>query len=165
MVKVLAYSVVGWGSWVVAATRGKGFPGQIGLQFAQADAFPTINLSGIDSPSGNILSTGTNAVFIENTFIPSDTLTLVRGKHILRFGAEVMFAQDNSTPWGSIQPATLTFTGQFTSNSPNNLAVGYAAVFLGDVQTWNTSTQPQHGMRARNPSFFVQDAIKLCANT
>ena len=158
------YSFVRQANWFVPQTLGKGYPAQIGLQFAQADAFPTINFSGINSPTSNILSTGTNAVFIENTFIPSDTLTLVRGKHILHFGAEVMFAQDNSTPWGSIQPANLTFTGQFTSNSPNNLEVGYADFLLGDVQTWSTSTQPEHGMREKNPSFFVQDDIKLRRN-
>src|SRR5215469_15415999 len=164
MVNEFRYSFVRQANWFVPQTLGKGYPAQIGLRFAQADAFPTINLSGIDSPNGGILSTGTNAVFIENTFIPSDTLTLVRGKHILHFGGEVLFAQDNSTPWGSIQPAALTFTGQFTSNSPNNLEVGYADFLLGDVQTWSTSTQPEHGMRAKNPSFFVQDDFKLRRN-
>lgn len=164
LVNEFRYSFVRQGNWFVPQTLHKGYPAQIGLQFAQADAFPTVNFSGIDSPSTNVLSTGTNAVFIENTFIPSDTLTLVRGKHILHFGGEVLFAQDNSTPWGSIQPANLTFTGQFTSNSPNNLEVGYADFLLGDVQTWSTSTQPEHGMRAKNPSFFVQDDIKLRRN-
>ena len=164
MVNEFRYSFVRQANWFVPQTLGKGYPAQIGLQFAQADAFPTISLAGINSPSPNILSTGTNAVFIENTFIPSDILTLVRGKHILHLGAEVMFAQDNSTPWGSIQPASLTFTGQYTSNSPNNLEVGYADFLLGDVQTWSTSTQPEHGMREKNPSFFVQDDIKLRRN-
>ena len=49
---------------------------------------------------------------IENTFIPSDVLTLVHGKHILHFGGEGMFEQDNSTPWGSIVGAQFNFTGQ-----------------------------------------------------
>ena len=45
------YSFVRQANWFVPQTLGKGYPAQIGLQFAQADAFPTINLSGIDSPS------------------------------------------------------------------------------------------------------------------
>jgi len=88
---------------------------------------------------------------------------MIKGKHILHFGGEVMFAQDNSTPWGSIQPANLNFTGQYTTNDPTQ-TVGYADFLLGDVQGWNTSTQPEHGMRAKNPSFFAQDDIKLRPN-
>jgi hypothetical protein len=164
MVNEFRYSFVRQANWFVPQTLGKGYVAQIGLQFSQADAFPTINLSGTDSPSSNILSTGTNAVFIENTFIPSDVLTLVRGKHILHFGAEVMFAQDNSTPWGSINPATLSFTGQFTNTNPSVSETGYVDFLLGDVQSWSTSTQPEHGMRERNPSFFAQDDIKLRPN-
>ena len=155
------YSFVRQGNWFVPQTLGKGYPAQLGLLFSNADVFPTVAISGTGGP-GN-LGPGTNAVFIENTFIPSDVVTLIRGKHILHFGGEVMFAQDNSTPWGSINGANFTFTGQYTTNDPT-VNVGYADFLLGDVQQWSTSTQPEHGMRARNPSFFVQDDIKLRPN-
>ena len=59
--------------------------------------------------------------------------------------------------------ANFTFTGQFTTSNPA-VDVGYADFLLGDVQQWSTSTQPEHGMRAKNPSFFVQDDIKLRPN-
>jgi hypothetical protein len=163
MVNEFRYSFVRQGNWFVPQTLGKGYPAQLGLQFSNADVFPTVNFNGTGAPTNNVLSPGTNAVFIENTFIPSDVLTLVRGKHILHFGGEVMFAQDNSTPWGSIHGADFTFTGQYTTNNPK-VNVGYADFLLGDVQQWSTSTQPEHGMRARNPSFFAQDDIKLRPN-
>ncbi len=166
MVNEFRYSFCPPGQLVCSANVGQGLPGADPvLQFSQADAFPTINIGGTGapaSPNGNMMSTGTNAVFIENTFIPSDTLTLVRGKHILHFGGEVMFAQDNSTPWGSINPATFAFTGQFTTNGATE--VGYADFLLGDAQSWSTSTQPEHGMREKNPSFFAQDDIKVRRN-
>jgi Carboxypeptidase regulatory-like domain len=161
MVNEFRYSFVRQANWFVPQTLGKGFPTQIGLQFSNADVFPTVAISGTGGP-GN-LAPGTNAVFIENTFIPSDVLTIVKGKHILHFGGEVMFAQDNSTPWGSINGANFTFSGQYTTNNPA-VNVGYADFLLGDVQAWSTSTQPEHGMRARNPSFFAQDDIKLRSN-
>ena len=161
LVNEFRYSFVRQGNWFVPQTLKKGFPATLGLQFSQADAFPNVNISGSSSPSN--LNTGTNAVFIENTFIPSDVLTLIKGRHILHFGGEVMFEQDNSTPWGSIQPANLTFTGQYTTNDSTK-NVGYADFLLGDVQAWSTSTQPEHGMRAKNPSFFAQDDIKLRPN-
>ena len=55
------------------------------------------------------------------------------------------------------------FTGQFTTSNPTN-NVGYADFLLGDAQQWSTSTQPEHGMRAKNLSFFAQDDIKLRPN-
>ena len=161
LVNEFRFSFVRQGNWFVPQSLGKGFPTTLGLQFSQADAFPTVNISGSSSPTA--LNTGTNAVFIENTFIPSDVLTMIKGRHILHFGGEVMFEQDNSTPWGSIQPANLSFTGQYTTNDPTQ-TVGYADFLLGDVQAWSTSTQPEHGMRAKNPSFFAQDDIKLRSN-
>jgi len=161
LVNEFRFSFVRQGNWFVPQSLGKGFPATLGLQFSQADAFPNVSINGSSSPDG--LNTGTNAVFIENTFIPSDVLTLIKGRHILHFGGEVMFAQDNSTPWGSIQPANLTFTGQYTTNDATQ-TVGYADFLLGDVQSWSTSTQPEHGMRAKNPSFFAQDDIKLRPN-
>ena len=161
LVNEFRYSFVRQSNWFVPQTLGKGFPASLGLKFSQADVFPTVQLQGNSAP--NQLNTGTNAVFIENTFIPSDVLTLIRGKHILHFGGEVMFEQDNSTPWGSIHGADMSFTGQFT-NAGLGSGVGYADFLLGDVQQWSTSTQPEHGMRAKNPSFFAQDDIKLRPN-
>jgi hypothetical protein len=158
LVNEFRYSFVRQGNWFVPQTLGKGFPAALGLQFSHADVFPTVAVSGTGGPTN--LSPGTNAVFIENTFAPSDVLTLMLGKHILHFGGEVLFEQDNSTPWGSIHGADFTFTGQYTTSNPQ-FEVGYADFLLGDVQQWSTSTQPEHGMRAKNPSFFVQDDIKL----
>ena len=71
--------------------------------------------------------------------------------------------EDNSTPWGAVNGATVTFTGQYTTSNPT-VQVGYADFLLGDVQAWNTATQPKHYMRAKNPSFFAQDDIKLRRN-
>jgi hypothetical protein len=161
LVNEFRYSFVRQGNWFVPQTLGKGYPAALGLKFSQADVFPTVSISGSGGPTN--LSPGTNAVFIENTFIPSDVLTMIRGKHILHFGGEVMFEQDNSTPWGSIHGADFTFTGQYTTTDPTK-QVGYVDFLLGDVQQWSTSTQPEHGMRAKNPSFFAQDDIKLRPN-
>ena len=158
MVNEFRYSFVRQGNWFVPASLGKGYPTKLGLQFSTVDEYPTVNISGTGGNNGT-LNPGTNAVFIENTFVLSDVLTMIRGKHILHFGGEVMFEQDNSTPWGNLNGATLGFSGQYT-----NGGVGYADFLLGDVQSWSTQTQPEHGMRARNPSFFVQDDIKLRPN-
>ena len=107
---------------------------------------------------------GTEALFIQNSFAASDSLTWIKGKNILHFGGEVLMEQDNSTPWGGINGATLGFTGQFTTSNPAVSESGYADFLLGDVQSWNTNTQPKHYMRANNPSFYAQDDMKLRPN-
>ena len=140
---------------------GQGIPAKIGLQFSTADVFPSVNIDGTGAPSG--LGPGTEALFIQNTYAPSDTFTWIKGKHILHFGGELLMEEDNSTPWGAVNGATMTFTGQYTTSNPL-VQVGYADFLLGDVQSWNTATQPKHYMRAKNPSFFAQDDIKLRRN-
>ncbi len=140
---------------------GQGIPAKIGLQFSTADVFPSVNIDGTGAPSG--IGPGTEALFIQNTFAPSDTFTWITGKHILHFGGELLMEEDNSTPWGAVNGATVTFTGQYTTSDPL-VQVGYADFLLGDVQSWNTATQPKHYMRAKNPSFFAQDDIKFRRN-
>jgi hypothetical protein len=161
LVNEFRQSFVRQGNWFVPQSLGKGYPTTLGLQFSYADVMPTVSIGGTGGPGG--LGPGTNAVFIENTFVPSDMVTLMKGKNILHFGGELMFAEDNSTPWGSINGASVSFSGQFTTSNPS-VDVGYADFLLGDVQSWSTQTQPSHMMRAKNGSLFVQDDIKLRPN-
>ena len=164
MVNEFRYSFVRQANWFVPQTLDKGYPASLGLQFSQADVFPNIAVNGTGSPNPtNVLGTGTNAVFIENTFIPSDVLTLVRGKHILHFGAEVMFAQDNSTPWGSIHGADFTFTGQYTSTLPGRCR-SWTPTSCREMCNLGTFTQPEHGMRERNRRFLLR-TTSSCGRT
>jgi Carboxypeptidase regulatory-like domain len=141
---------------------GQGIPAKIGLQFSTADVLPTINIGGTGGQS--TIQPGTEALFIQNSFLAGDSLTWIKGKNILHFGGEVLMEQDNSTPWGGINGATLGFSGQFTTSNPAVSEAGYADFLLGDVQAWNTNSTPKHYMRANNPSFYAQDDIKLRPN-
>ena len=40
-------------------------------------------------------------------FDPSDVVTMIRGKHVLHFGGELLFFRDNTTAWGNINGATV----------------------------------------------------------
>jgi hypothetical protein len=148
--------------WFAQGSLGEGIPAKIGLQFSTADVLPSINISGTGGQS--TIQPGTEALFIQNSFLAGDSLTWIKGKNILHFGGEVLMEQDNSTPWGGINGATLGFSGQFTTSNPAVSEAGYADFLLGDVQSWNTNSTPKHYMRANNPSFYVQDDIKLRPN-
>jgi hypothetical protein len=154
------YSFVRGGNWFLPGSLKKGYPAQLGLQFAKVDMFPNITIKGIGGDN-NTLNPQTNAIYIQNAFDLSDVVTMIRGKHILHFGADLLMEQDNSTPWGNLNGASLTFTGQYTSANSN---IGYSDFLLGDVQQWSALNQGSEGMRSKLPAVFAQDDIKLLPN-
>ena len=166
------------GNWFVPYTIGKGYPQKLGLQYSKADVFPQMSVSQSATASGSggsgsvaiccspVLQPGTNAIYIENTFQPSDVVTMIRGRHILHFGGELLDYQANYTPWGNTQSGNFTFTGVYTQQ---NATVGsggsaYADFLLGDVNSWTATNQPESGMRMKSPQFFVQDDVKIRPN-
>ena len=150
------------GNWFTPQTLGQGVPKQLGLNYAKADVAPQINISGTCC-SG--IGPSTNAIYVENSFEPSDVVTMIRGRHILKFGGELLAYQDNSTPWGNINAATLGFSGVFTQSAPfGSGGVAYADFLLGQVDNWNASNTPIVGMRQKSPQFFVQDDFKVRPN-
>jgi outer membrane receptor protein involved in Fe transport len=97
---------------------------------------------------------------------------MIRGKHILKFGGEVLMYQDNATPWGNINAGNFTFSGVFTQRGPNDSSngvggqsgIGYADFLLGQVSAWGASNTPIVGFRQKSPQFFVQDDWKITSN-
>jgi hypothetical protein len=157
VVNEFRYGFTRQGNWFLPSSLGLGYPAQIGLQYAKADVFPNVNITG--TGGNNTLSPQTSAIYLENAFDPSDVVTMIRGRHIIHFGGEVLMNQDNSTPWGNLTSASFTFNGQFTQSN-----VGYADFLLGQVQAWSALDQGEAGMRAKDPSVFFQDDIKVRPN-
>ncbi|HJY05260.1 MAG TPA: TonB-dependent receptor, partial [Bryobacteraceae bacterium] len=151
------------------ATLGQGLPAKLGWAYNEADIAPGVNITGTCC-SG--IGPGTNAIYNENSFDPSDVVTLIRGRHILKFGGEVLMYQDNATPWGNINAGNFTFSGVFTQRGPNDSTngaggqsgIGYADFLLGQVSQWNASNTPIVGFRQKSPQFFVQDDWKITQN-
>jgi hypothetical protein len=146
------------------ATRGTGWPTKLGLQFAKEDIFPNITINGFYS-----LGSGVHANYKENVFDLSDVLTLIRGRHVLHFGGELIAFRADSTAWGNIVSAGLGFTGVYTalSSDPtvlkNNPGTGlsYADFLLGYAQNWSALYSPEYGGRLKDPAAFFQDDFKI----
>jgi outer membrane receptor for ferrienterochelin and colicin len=160
IVNELRYSYVRQGNWYLPGSLNKNYPATIGLQYSKVNMFPNITINGIGG-NNNTLNPQTNAIYIQNAFDLSDVVTMVKGKNVLHFGADLLLEQDNSTPWGNLNGASLTFSGQYTSPLSN---VGYSDFLLGDVQQWSALDQGSEGMRSKLPAFFAQDDIKLRPN-
>lgn len=150
------------GNWFTPVSLGKGIPQQLGIDYAKADVAPSVTINGTCCSS---IGPNTNAIYVENSFDPSDVVTMIRGRHILKFGGELLAYQDNSTPWGNINAASFTFTGVFTQSAPFGTGgLGYADFLLGQVDSWSAANTPIVGMRQKSPQFFVQDDFKVRPN-
>ncbi len=149
------------GNWFVPQTLGFNAATTLGLQYSKADIFPTFNINGNCCTS---LSPGTNAIYIENLYDPSDVITLIKGKHILHFGVEVLMGEGNTTPWGNVDAGQFTFTGQYTQQNNGTGGSGFADFLLGDVEHWQATNQSVTYMRIKDPQLFVQDDFKVRPN-
>jgi hypothetical protein len=152
------------GNWFVPDSLGQGYPTKLGMPYMKADILPTIGITGPFNPPN--IQPGTNAIYAENSWQPGDVVTMIKGKHILKFGGELMMFQDNSTAWGNINGGNLSFTGDFTRSSPTstNTGLGYADFLLGQVQRWNAAISPLVGARQKSPQLFFQDDLKVRPN-
>jgi hypothetical protein len=151
-------------NFFVPQTLGKGWPTKLGLNFAVADVSPGLTVSGFD---GNIQA-GTNAVYKEMVFDPSDVVTMIKGRHVLHFGGEFLINRADSTAWGNIQAAQIGFGGTYTSQGGGNTAsydgLSYADFLLGQTQSWGANNTPEYGGRWKTPQFFAQDDWKFKPN-
>ena len=155
-------------NFFVPDTLNKGYPAQLGLTLAKADNFPDVQFgSNLFYEMGNNGSTP-NAVYKEFVIDPSDVVTLIRGRHVLHFGGEVLINRADSTAWGNINAATVNYNGQYTASGGANTSAydgqPYADFLLGQTNTWSAQVRPEYGARWKSPQFFVQDDYKMRPN-
>ncbi len=148
------------GNWFEPLSLNQNIPQKLGWNYPEANLPPTLQFNG--NPGTTWIGPNTNAIYVENAFDTSDVVTMIRGKHILKFGGEVLAYQDNSTPWGNINSGTFLFSGNFTRQAPSGSGgLGYADFLLGQVTSWNASNTPIVGFREKVPQFFIQDDFKV----
>ncbi len=161
------------GNYFADLTLGKGYASQLGWQFAEADTIPAIQF--VHTYPYAWIQPSSNSVYKEHVFDPSDVVTMIKGKHILHFGGELLIYRDNSTAWGNTNAGTMQFSGSYTAqwtldgsgvaqlqNSTTGLE--YADFLLGLATNWSAGVTPEYGARLKSPQMFVQDDIKLRPN-
>jgi len=147
-------------------TMDMGYPQQLGLQFSKADIFPSINITNIYGLAGGNPS---HANYQQNQYDISDAMTLIRGRHSLRFGVNFLKMIADSTAWGNVVGANLGFTGVYTAGSntgalASSSGVPYADFLLGYAQNWSAAVSPQYAGRLWSTAAFIQDDFKVSRN-
>lgn len=151
-------------NWFLSPNIGQGFPDKIGLKYGIGDIFPDVYIGG---PVGaTSITGGLRAVLCVNSMGPSDVVTMIRGRHILKFGGEFNIHQDNMDSWGSLKSAQFTFSSVFTARAPFDAksGLGYADFLTGKAASWSALNKPTHGARNKVGQMFFQDDIKLRPN-
>jgi hypothetical protein len=150
-----------FGKWT-APNFGAGYPEKIGLNNAQANAFPNITVGGAYP---TFIGGGLHALLAFQSFVPSDSFTLIHGKHILKIGGEFN-KWGNNLAWADVRAGDFSFTGAFTRNPSDSTSVGigYADFLFGLPQSWGVGFAPETGGRIWNLQTYVQDDYKLKHN-
>ena len=161
------------GNFFQDLTLGKGYASQLGWKFAKADTIPAIQFSNTYPYAW--IQPQSNSVYKEHVFDPSDVVTMIRGKHILHFGGELLIYRDDSTAWGNTDAGTMEFSGKYTQQwtlDANGVAhadnsgtgVEYADFLLGLADKWTAAVTPEYGARFKSPQMFIQDDWKVNPN-
>ena len=166
-------------NYFVDSSLGKGYASQLGWQFAKVNDFPGFETTGTYPYSW--LTPGSNSVYKEHLFDYSDVVTMIRGKHILHFGGELLAYRDNSTAWGNATAGNMQYSGQYTKEYTTDPAIcgasangaactvpgtgfEYADFLLGYINNWSANQSPEYGARLKSPQVFVQDDFKVRPN-
>jgi hypothetical protein len=144
-----------------SSEQGKGWSQKLAIPNLTADLFPAISISGTAAPSG-IGTSFKSAVDTSTRPFITDSFTLVRGRHILKFGGEFDIYRSASC-WGCSTAGNFAFSGIFTTNpaNPGATGLGYADFLLGLPATWSDSWTPTIGYKQHAFQAFVQDDVKL----
>ncbi len=146
------------GNWT-SGDYNKGYPQKIGIPGTVSNVWPSLNIVG-----GYSYGPGLEAILAEDSFVPSDVFTLVRGKHILKFGGEFDDYQVNIN-FSGYSDGNFSFNGDSTLDPQGSSnGVGYADFLLGDVSSWSIYVTPETGSRLKSYQVFAQDDYKFKPN-
>jgi Carboxypeptidase regulatory-like domain len=136
------------------------FPSLFGELNPQSNLFPSISISGTISTS---IGPGDHFVMGEGELSPSDVLTIVAGKHILKMGGEYDRIYNNYSTWGDTQTGDFTFSGTMTANpaNPSSSGLGYADFLYGLPETWSVTEYPVLGQRSWDTGLYFDDDYKI----
>jgi hypothetical protein len=134
---------------------------KIGLKNVPAGNFPTFSISGYVATS---LAGPTGFNLRQNSFWPADTVTYVRGRHIIKAGVELQKQQvNNIQPWH--MSGSFGFSGIYSRNpATSSGGLGLADFLLGLPGSYTLNPAPDIGERFWSVQSFVQDDYKLRSN-
>lgn len=174
LVNVFAFSYNSFYTPFTNPTQGGGWASKVGLTGLPpgqaADTFPPISFGGPNSPTGWALDGYTQSFFDKvNTYTLQDNLQMVKGKHSVTVGGQIIFMQENvAQPNGGGNVNGFNFSNNETAGFDaagtilSNTGNAYASYLLGtlDNASLTQNALGTRGARYKNFAFYVQDDYK-----
>ncbi len=154
------------GNSVLGITAAAPLPGFTAQVFS-----PTSTQGQVTTTNGTQFTTlgnaATGTIYTDNIFTYSDDLSILKGKHTMKMGAQfIRYHQNNYYPGNDGAEGTQAYTGLFTSSGSGNNA-GYAAAdfALGRVTYIGAgSLAGPSGQRQWRDALFFQDDYRISPN-
>jgi hypothetical protein len=132
-----------------------------------AGLFPTVNFgSAVNGVGMDGIGYGSSGFYVSNTYIVSNTLAWITGRHSFKFGGEHWRQQINSHAGLDVlqfgfSPNTTGIPAQPWSNQ---VGFGFASFFLGEVDSSSKNVTFDLYGRRNYVAFFVQDDFRATSN-
>ncbi|TAM83325.1 MAG: TonB-dependent receptor [Acidobacteria bacterium] len=146
--------------WAIPSL-GLDLPTKLGLKNVPNSVFPNVLVSGAIPTQ---IDAGINFVQSQQSVVPSDTLSWIKGRHEISIGTEYAKHQlNNAQPaWDS---GTFNFSGLFTRNmSTPGSGIGLADFLLGLPEAYSLHVGLHSGQRQWSFAQFIQDDFKVTPN-
>jgi len=162
IVNVARFAGVRVGLHVLSTDVGKGYITSLGIPNLSGDAFPVFSIGG---PLSESIGDFGHGLMIQNQFDYSDTLSWIKGKHIIKLGGEWAKLQYQSA-WPDLAAGNFNFSGIFTRNPSDatSSGLGFADFLYGLPNSWNTYIQEEVGLRGGSRQAFINDDYKIKSN-
>lgn len=150
----------------IAASAEGDWPSQLGLYDSPQGNFPIINFNGdnLGHTMTNIGS-GSSNHYTAHTYYFNDNLSWIKGRHTLKFGADVRFYQMNSHSDQNVVNynfnANTTGMPMGPATVANQTGFSFASFLLGEVESADWKVANNIYGRRKAMSMYIQDDIKI----
>jgi hypothetical protein len=146
-------------------SAGGGWPAQLGLDVAGGyGSFPQINFGdGVNGVDETDIGYGVSDFYVSNVFQYNDSVSWVRGRHVVKAGGEARVIQMNSHGDRAFleynfSPAQ---TGVIGGPLANQVGFGFASFLLGEVASASQRVPTDLYGRRNYAALFVQDDYRV----
>lgn len=161
MVNQFTFGILRYGGHFVPPGLNQGLAKKVGILNPPADVFPHVSVGG--PVGGTSIGGGADAFLYEGSYAPSDVLTILKGKHVIKIGGEYDRIYNNESAWGDMSSGNFSFSGIYTRNPSDSTStgLGFADFLFGLPSSWNVTESKINYANSWSAGMFVDDTYKI----
>jgi len=143
-------------------------PKKLGLGSASRGNFPDISFGdAVNGISTTTIGYNSGGYYVGNTYILSDSMDWIKGRHNIKFGGEFWYMQHNAPSDNDMFSFDFQnwTTGHPKAGYQNKVGFGFASFLLGEVDSASRNVPAAQYGRRDYMAFYVNDDFKVSHNT